>query len=105
MRNKMIIIVSVFAFLCSGCSSAPLIDNEDANETGSMFELVERGGSAYAIVYHRETKVMYAVSIGYNNAGTFTVMLNADGSPLLWEGEDHEGQERTPTDAAAEGNT
>ena len=36
----------------------------------------------YNIVYHKETKVMYA---GGNDT-VFTVMLDADGKPLLWEG-------------------
>lgn len=41
----------------------------------------------WLIVYHRETKVMYAVSYGHSNIGTFTVLLNADGTPMTYEGE------------------
>ncbi len=53
----------------------------------SMFVVLEVG-TTYKIVYHHETKVMYAVSTGSYNAGTFTVMLDADGKPLLYkEGE------------------
>ena len=52
-----------------------------------MFVVLEVGGT-YKIVYHQETKVMYAISSGGYNSGTFTVMLDADGKPLLYkEGE------------------
>lgn len=32
--------------------------------------------------------IMYAISDGYYNHGTFTVLLNPDGTPMLWESED-----------------
>lgn len=31
-------------------------------------------------------KVMYAVSGGAYNNGTFTLLVNPDGTPMLWEG-------------------
>lgn len=43
--------------------------------------------SAYNIVYDRETLVMYAISNGYYNMGTFTVLLNSDGTPKLYQPE------------------
>ena len=53
-----------------------------------MFVLIEGGGMhSYYIVYHKETKVMYAVSNGTYSAGNFTVMVNPDGSPMLWKGD------------------
>lgn len=39
--------------------------------------------ATYRIVYDRETRVMYAVAI---ESGVFTVLLDADGKPLLYEG-------------------
>lgn len=42
-------------------------------------------GSAYFIVCHEDTKVMYVVSDGSYNRGSFTVLVNADGSPMLYE--------------------
>lgn len=52
----------------------------------SMFILIEDNNNiGYKIVYHKDTKVMYAISTGYYNAGTFTVMLNADGTPMVYE--------------------
>ena len=50
----------------------------------SMFVLIEKG-AIYNIVYHRETKVMYAISYGLYNSGNFTVMVDEEGKPLLYQ--------------------
>ena len=49
----------------------------------SMFEVVEDHYN-YTIVYDVETGVMYAVSNGSNNKGTFTMLVNSDGSPKIY---------------------
>lgn len=56
---------------------------ENNNDKESMFVLVEANGS-WEIVRHRETGVMYAVSYGFYNCGTFTLLVNADGTPMVW---------------------
>lgn len=38
------------------------------------------------VVYCMKTKVMYVVSNGSGNAGNFTLLVNPDGSPMLYEG-------------------
>lgn len=43
-------------------------------------------GSYYNVVYHNKTKVMYVVSDVRYNIGTFTVLIDAEGKPLIWEG-------------------
>jgi hypothetical protein len=40
------------------------------------------------IVYDKDTKVMYSISNGTYNRGTLTVLLNADGTPKIWEGDE-----------------
>jgi hypothetical protein len=70
--------------LLSACVSA--VEEAQESET-SMFVRVEHAG-CWEVVYHRETKVMYAVSRGGYNAGNFTVLVNADGSPMIWGAED-----------------
>ena len=40
------------------------------------------------IVYDKDTKVMYSISNGTYNRGTPTVLLNADGTPKIWEGDE-----------------
>ena len=83
----------IFAFFLIGCNTKiehtriERVD-EELQQPISMFIVVEgRGIDSYRIVYHRDTKVMYAVSCGGYNAGNFTVLLNPDGSPMLWKGD------------------
>lgn len=49
----------------------------------SMFVCVEQS-SIYKVVYHKDTKVMYAISDGSYNHGTFTLLVNADGTPMTY---------------------
>ena len=80
-RIVSIIIVLLFIFCClSACSK---IETESSNESPSMFIQIEET-TAWRIVYHRETKVMYAVSWGSYNTGSFTVLVNPDGTPMLY---------------------
>ena len=51
-----------------------------------MFIEVEQT-SAWKIVYDKETKVMYAVSFGIYNCGNFTLLVDENGNPKLWDGE------------------
>lgn len=80
-----ILLIVLCLFLCS-CSAASVSQKHENAQGLSMFIELE---STYdwVIVYHRETKVMYAVSNGPYNLGTFTVLLNADGTPMTYEGE------------------
>lgn len=77
----------IFAFFLIGCGTPIERVDEKTQKPVSMFIIVEGSGAdCYRIVYHRDTKVMYAISCGGYNAGNFTVLLNPDGSPMLWEG-------------------
>lgn len=49
-----------------------------------MFVCVEET-SSWRIVYDKNTKVMYAVSSSSYNYGTFTVLVDVDGNPLVWK--------------------
>ena len=71
----------------TSCGTQMQTEEEVSKNNGmkySMFIELEVG-SSYKIVYHKDTKVMYAISTGCYNAGTFTVMLNADGTPMVYE--------------------
>lgn len=81
----------VFLFLCiilatsmCGCGQ-PVYRENKQEDNASMFIIVESAGSWY-VVYHRDTKVMYSVSGGGYNSGNFTLLVNPDGSPMLWGG-------------------
>lgn len=84
---KRIIAILLLVLCLSLCSCNTSVSTEHENAQGlSMFIELE-STYTWTIVYHRETKVMYAVSGGHYNLGTFTVLLNADGTPMTYEGE------------------
>ena len=90
MRTKIFMIaILTFCLFLTGCGAKmeSVEDLDVSNE--SMFVIVEKGMD-YDIVYHRDTKVMYAISYGGYNAGDFTVMVDKYGKPLLYQ-EDQEG--------------
>lgn len=80
-----VVLILAFCVVLSGCSSNPT-ESRVVEETPSMFVMVE-SSAFWQVVYHRETKVMYAVSRSTYNWGNFTLLVNADGSPMLYEGE------------------
>lgn len=80
------IILAMAAMLSlTGCTK---YEKGNINDT-SMFVVIEETKS-WRVVYHKETKVMYAVSLGGYNAGTFTVMVDENGKPLIYN-EESEG--------------
>lgn len=81
----LVVVVLAVSTALTGCSSNPA-ESKVVEEEPSMFIKVE-SSSYWCVVYHRETKVMYAVSRGYYNMGTFTLLVNPDGTPMLYEGE------------------
>lgn len=47
---------------------------------------VEGKFGIYDIIYDTRTGVMYHISRGSHNQGTLTLLVNADGTPRVWEG-------------------
>lgn len=80
---KKFIICIMTTFLVAGFVACNNSTNVEA-EQDSMFVLVEKG-STYKIVYHKDTKVMYAISSGGHNFGGFVLLVDTDGTPMLWE--------------------
>ena len=87
MRTKIFVLaILILCLLLTGCGAKMSTVNDAAVNDGdrSMFVLIE-DGDIYKIVYHRETKVMYVISNAPYNCGNFTVMLDANGKPLLYQ--------------------
>ena len=82
--KKIILFAFVIALFLAGCGQSVQTDYSKDNK--SMFTIVEDTEYWY-VVYDNETKVMYAVSDGAYNRGTFTMLVDADGKPMIWEGE------------------
>lgn len=68
-----------------GCSANPA-ETTYTDDAPSRFVIVEQS-DLWKVVVDQETKVMYTVSWGYQNSGTFTMLVDSDGTPLLYEGE------------------
>ena len=83
---KKLLFIFVLAFMLTGCSQKQ-VESVQESENTPMFCEVESAGS-WRVVYHRDTKVMYVVSSGGYSTGVFTLMVDADGKPLLYEGDD-----------------
>ena len=81
MKKIIALMIVVLAVVLTGCSEV-----EEKTSDKSEFVIVENA-STWKIVYNRKTKVMYAVSDGGYNHGTFTLLVNADGTPMIWEGD------------------
>lgn len=84
MKRFLVLLTVLIMLMFCGCRGAK-VEYEQTTET-SMFVVVEKG-NYWDVVYHRETKVMYAISHGTSNIGTFCLLVNQDGTPMLWEGE------------------
>jgi hypothetical protein len=77
-----ILVVGILMFSLTACA---IVETESNSNAGtSMFVQVEET-SYWRVVYHKDTKVMYTVSVGGYNGGNFTLLVNADGTPMLWE--------------------
>ena len=79
-----VLLITLVASLCivllGGCSNV----NAENSANVSRFVCVEHKYD-WEVVYDRYTRVMYAVSRGSYNNGNFTLLVDADGKPLLWE--------------------
>ena len=81
------IIMLLLVVLAVGCAKVEKAKPEPINQ--SRFMEVENT-IAWRIVADRETGVMYAVSYGRYNRGTFTLLVDANGNPLIYKGEQHD---------------
>lgn len=99
MRIKVLlsVFIAMMVLFC-GCSEVEL--DYSAFEKGGVVESVTRfkkveswmdDGTSFTVYYDPETRVMYIYTlfVGYNRAGSaLTVMVDADGKPLLYTPED-----------------
>lgn len=88
--KRLIVIVLAAAMLLSLSACATKRTSETIMGGTSRMVYVEEAGN-YCIVYDKYTKVMYAVSYGGYNTGNFTLLVTAEGKPLLYEGGRNEG--------------
>mgnify|MGYP007027062672 CR=1 FL=1 len=83
--KKLLIALLLAATVSLTACSAHVQTAIDYNSGDSMFVIAEKT-ERWFVVYHRSTKVMYAVSRG-DSKGSFTLLVNADGSPMIYHGD------------------
>lgn len=82
-RLVLTFLLAVAVLTVSGCSDG--MDEEPRADTSKMFTRVETCGS-FEVVYDKDTKVMYVVSLASYNCGNVTLLVNSDGTPKIWKG-------------------
>lgn len=89
MKKIIAILITLIMLTLCGCEDKATVNSEELQEE-SMFVLVE-DAYTFSVVYHRDTKVMYAISHGGYNSGNFCLLVNPDGTPMLWKGGREDG--------------
>lgn len=82
MKKKILAAILTATLLIVGCSD---MANVSAGQDNTMV-LVE-GCRDYGIYADKDTGVMYLKSLSAKGCG-ITVMLNADGTPKIWQGKE-----------------
>ena len=83
-RIKLVMFGLLLSCLLIGCNNKKITSIEDNRSDTSMFITIEQTIN-YRVVYQKDTKVMYIVSLGGYNAGNFTLLVNPDGSPMVYK--------------------
>ena len=78
----LVLLLALFAGMLAGCGGG---DAQSEAETPFVWIYYSRIAT-YCVGYDRDTGVMYSMSNGYDNSGTLTMLVNADGTPKVWEG-------------------
>lgn len=86
MRKKVIALVISLGLLITLVGCDDILQEESCYYGDSMFITVEQARN-WNIVYNNKTKVMYVVSNSVYNRGDFTLLVDADGKPMLYKGE------------------
>ena len=80
-----VITAIITAMILMGCEKVESVEPVNEPVNVSRFMTVENMAS-WIIVVDRETGVMYAVSMGMYNGGTFTLLVDDEGNPLIYKG-------------------
>ena len=89
----LIMIISIFTL--TGCDSGPDAKTESGKDIYYVTDEItfvrvvdSKWMDDFDIWVHKETKIMYIMycTSGDRSGYTMSVLLNADGSPMLWEG-------------------
>lgn len=80
-----LVVGAIFLPSCQFESKQPRVEDMKTWKN-SLFTVVEYNSDlSFYIVYMNKTKVMYAISDGSENRGDFTLLVNEDGSPMIYK--------------------
>lgn len=79
-------LMATFALVCAVLTGCASYDTSEYQSTQERFFALDYMFGETLIVVDRETGVMYLV-YEYNRGAGITIMVDADGKPLIWEGE------------------
>lgn len=83
-KIKLSIAIALLATVLFGCGERTIQEKQDSYNTYFIRISEEYGGS---IVYDSRTGVQYWRSNGAYNHGTLTMLMDADGKPLIYKEE------------------
>lgn len=81
---KKLFVASLLLVLLVFASCTASIEKTEDQQGTSMFVQVEKT-EFWQVVYRKETKEMYTVSRGAYNSGNFTLLVNPDGTPMIYK--------------------
>ena len=90
MRKRLLaaMLTATICFGMIGCSPDKSVEElrSDSKEksTSSMFVAIEYNSLNGVVCYQKDTKVMYWVSRGASSYGNLTMLVNPDGSPMVY---------------------
>lgn len=88
MKKKIAAAILTATLLIAGCESVNVSAEQDVDSI-VVDRIVVDYTDNYAIYADKDTGVMYLfVGGGHKDGGGLTVMLNADGTPKIWNGEE-----------------
>lgn len=88
---KRLLVMILFMLLLTGCCVRTNSQTNSQEENMFVYIQIADAYHPYDIVYHRDTKVIYVISHVYAT-GTFTLLVNPDGSPMLYKGESEDAE-------------
>ena len=81
--KKIFWVALTLIMVCCMTACSGIEVKEEEKQDGGRFVRVDKNGY-FITVYDKETNVQYAVSDGYYNMGTVTVLVDVEGKPLLY---------------------
>ena len=85
MKKKIMLLIITLCFILTGCGE--VIVAEELSKPRTYFKIIssEYDGD---VIYDSRTKVQYWRSNSHYSSGSLTMLVDADGKPLLYEEDD-----------------